>query len=225
MSKKRNKTRVGLNLTTPVNAVMPAIGVPHAKVTILVNFISDHSVLIFENFVYFSGLYQSSMRNSNNSWFLSITSILLLAVVVDYISAADYVPTDNILLNCGGPPDSSDTDNRKWTSDIGSKFASSRGNSSTTSAATQKPSVPSLQESAEESGKGLGGMDIEEGTFDVTCKGKKDPNASTGIDGNVTDSKSSGMSMSIGGQSLASTDSDGLTPSAVFSQIMNPKGR
>lgn len=80
-----------------------------------------------------------------------------------------------------------------------------------------------LQESAEESGKGIG--TIEEGGFDVSCKGKKDPNASPGFDGNVTDSRSSGMSMSIGGRSLASEDSDGLTPSAVFSQIMNPKGR
>ncbi|XP_059668154.1 receptor-like protein kinase FERONIA [Cornus florida] len=82
-----------------------------------------------------------------------------------------------------------------------------------------------LQESAEENGKGLGGVDIEEGSFDVACKGKKDPNTSPGFDGIVTDSRSSGMSMSIGGRSLASEDSDGLTPSAVFSQIMNPKGR
>ncbi|PIN14431.1 Serine/threonine protein kinase [Handroanthus impetiginosus] len=80
-----------------------------------------------------------------------------------------------------------------------------------------------LQESAEESGKGLGGMDIE--SYDVTCKGKNDPDTSSGFDGNMTDSKSSGLSMSIGGRSLASEDSDGLTPSAVFSQIMNPKGR
>ncbi|KAG8377142.1 hypothetical protein BUALT_Bualt09G0137700 [Buddleja alternifolia] len=77
-----------------------------------------------------------------------------------------------------------------------------------------------LQESAEESGKGLGGMDIE--SYDITCKGKKDIDSSQGFE---TDSKSSGMSMSIGGRSLASEDSDGLTPSAVFSQIMNPKGR
>lgn len=82
-----------------------------------------------------------------------------------------------------------------------------------------------LQESAEESGKGLGGVDLEEGTFDVTCKGKKDPNASSGFDDSNMDSRSSGISMSIGGRSLASVDSDGLTPSAVFSQIMNPKGR
>lgn len=83
-----------------------------------------------------------------------------------------------------------------------------------------------LQESAEESGKVLGGgMDIEEGAFNVDCKGKKDLSACPGFDGNVTDSRSTGMSMSIGGRSLASEDSDGLTPSAVFSQIMNPKGR
>ncbi|GKV04314.1 hypothetical protein SLEP1_g16483 [Rubroshorea leprosula] len=82
-----------------------------------------------------------------------------------------------------------------------------------------------LQESAEESGNDIGGMDIEEDTFDIACQGKKEPNSSPGFDGNVTDSRSSGISMSIGGRSLASEDSDGLTPSAVFSQIMNPKGR
>lgn len=82
-----------------------------------------------------------------------------------------------------------------------------------------------LQESAEESGEGsIGGMGIEEEPF-VPYKGKKDPDALPGFDSNVTDSRSSGMSMSIGGRSLASEDSDGLTPSAVFSQIMNPKGR
>lgn len=78
-----------------------------------------------------------------------------------------------------------------------------------------------LQESAEESGKGLGGMDFVEGKYDIDC-GKKDPDDSRAFDGNVTDSRST---MSIGGRSLASEDSDGLTPSAVFSQIMNPKDR
>ncbi|KAJ7950135.1 Receptor-like protein kinase [Quillaja saponaria] len=83
-----------------------------------------------------------------------------------------------------------------------------------------------LQESAEETGKGIGGLDIEEEEpFVPAGKGNKDPDASPGFDGNVTDSRSSGMSMSIGDRSLASEDSDGLTPSAVFSQIMNPKGR
>jgi serine/threonine protein kinase len=83
-----------------------------------------------------------------------------------------------------------------------------------------------LQESAEQNGNEFGGIEIED-AFDASAfEGKKDPKASSGFDGNVTeDSKSSGMSMSIGGRSLASVDSDGLTPSAVFSQIMNPKGR
>jgi serine/threonine protein kinase len=81
-----------------------------------------------------------------------------------------------------------------------------------------------LQESAEESGKGIGSIGDTE-FDDVSCKGKKDLNSSADYDENVTDSRSTGMSMSIGGRSLASEDSDGLTPSAVFSQIMNPKGR
>ncbi|KAJ6765382.1 hypothetical protein OIU79_021558 [Salix purpurea] len=82
-----------------------------------------------------------------------------------------------------------------------------------------------LQESFEDSGKGIVGADDEEVPFNAAFKGKKDPDASPGYDGIVADSRSSGISMSIGGRSLASEDSDGLTPSAVFSQIMNPKGR
>ncbi|GAB4833122.1 hypothetical protein Ancab_031368 [Ancistrocladus abbreviatus] len=81
-----------------------------------------------------------------------------------------------------------------------------------------------LQESAEESGKGLGEMDFEGEKYDIECERKKDPNASPSLDGNITDSRST---VSIGGRSLglASKDSSGLTPSAVFSQIMNPEGR
>ncbi|KAL5711505.1 hypothetical protein ACHQM5_021952 [Ranunculus cassubicifolius] len=78
-----------------------------------------------------------------------------------------------------------------------------------------------LQESAEENGD-IKIKDTEETPFCGKNRGKKDDML---FDGNVTDSRSSGMSMSIGGHSLASEDSDGLTPSAVFSQIMNPKGR
>ncbi|KAG6595549.1 Receptor-like protein kinase FERONIA, partial [Cucurbita argyrosperma subsp. sororia] len=82
-----------------------------------------------------------------------------------------------------------------------------------------------LQESAEESGEvRSSGMEVE-GQLDVAYKGKMDPDASPGMDGNITDSRSTGISMSIGGQSLASEDSYGLTPSTVFSQILNPKGR
>ncbi|KAK7340070.1 hypothetical protein VNO77_20762 [Canavalia gladiata] len=82
-----------------------------------------------------------------------------------------------------------------------------------------------LQESAEESGNGFGSLHTEGEPLYADSKGKKDADALPGYDGNVTDSRSSGISMSIGGRSLASEDSDGLTPSAVFSQIMNPKGR
>lgn len=82
-----------------------------------------------------------------------------------------------------------------------------------------------LQESAEESGNGFGDINGEVEPLFADSKGKKDSDGLPGYDGNVTDSRSSGISMSIGGRSLASEDSDGLTPSAVFSQIMNPKGR
>ncbi|XP_022924938.1 receptor-like protein kinase FERONIA isoform X1 [Cucurbita moschata] len=81
-----------------------------------------------------------------------------------------------------------------------------------------------LQESAEESGEVGSGMEVK-GQLDVAYKGKMDPDASPGMDGNITDSRSTGISMSIGGRSLASEDSYGLTPSTVFSQILNPKGR
>ncbi|KAK9124768.1 hypothetical protein Sjap_014370 [Stephania japonica] len=82
-----------------------------------------------------------------------------------------------------------------------------------------------LQESAEESGSFGNLMCSEETPLCGKNGGKKDLDMSASLDGNATDSRSSGMTMSIGGRSLASEDSDGLTPSAVFSQIMNPKGR
>ncbi|KAJ6739727.1 hypothetical protein OIU74_004483 [Salix koriyanagi] len=52
------------------------------------------------------------------------------------------------------------------------------------------------------------GADDEEVPFNAAYKGKKDPDASPGYDGIVADSRSSGISMSIGGRSLASEDSD-----------------
>ncbi|XP_043718211.1 receptor-like protein kinase FERONIA [Telopea speciosissima] len=78
-----------------------------------------------------------------------------------------------------------------------------------------------LQESSEETGGIQSDVDME-GTPFKKSSGGKDPD---GYERNITDSSSSGMTMSIGGRSLGSEDSDGLTPSAVFSQIMNPKGR
>lgn len=79
-----------------------------------------------------------------------------------------------------------------------------------------------LQESAEGSGKGIVVEDFGDGKYDIKSGAKKDPDASPGFDATTTESRST---VSIGGRSLTSEDSDGLTPSAVFSQIMNPKGR
>uniref|UniRef100_A0A0E0FTP7 non-specific serine/threonine protein kinase n=1 Tax=Oryza nivara TaxID=4536 RepID=A0A0E0FTP7_ORYNI len=77
-----------------------------------------------------------------------------------------------------------------------------------------------MQESAEDSGSIGCGMS-DEGT-PLVMPGKKDPNDPS-IESSTTTTTTTSISM--GDQSVASIDSDGLTPSAVFSQIMNPKGR
>jgi len=77
-----------------------------------------------------------------------------------------------------------------------------------------------MQESAEESGS-LGCGMSDEGT-PLVMVGKKDPNDPS-IESSTTTTTTTSISM--GDQSVASMDSDGLTPSTVFSQIMNPKGR
>jgi serine/threonine protein kinase len=77
-----------------------------------------------------------------------------------------------------------------------------------------------MQESAEESGSIDCGMSDEGAP--LVMVGKKDPNDPS-IDSSTTTTTTTSISM--GDQSIASIDSDGLTPSAVFSQIMNPKGR
>ncbi|KAA8517557.1 hypothetical protein F0562_017813 [Nyssa sinensis] len=81
----------------------------------------------------------SSMRNTDKC---SVFIFLLLGILIHVISALDYVPTDKILLNCGASPETTDSDGRQWTSDINSKFALGGGNSSTSPAAAQDPSVP-----------------------------------------------------------------------------------
>ncbi|ONK62713.1 uncharacterized protein A4U43_C07F7330 [Asparagus officinalis] len=77
-----------------------------------------------------------------------------------------------------------------------------------------------LQESAEESGAVVGdeGVPLVKG-------GKKDVIDPSMDHSTTTTTTTTTTTMSIGGRSLNSEDSDGLTPSAVFSQIMNPKGR
>ncbi|KAH0934971.1 hypothetical protein HID58_012088, partial [Brassica napus] len=76
---------------------------------------------------------------------LSLLLLLLLLISLSSsTSAADYTPTDKILLNCGGSSDLTDTDNRTWIPDVKSKFLSSSGDSKTSPAATQDPSVPEV---------------------------------------------------------------------------------
>ncbi|KAG2334396.1 hypothetical protein Bca52824_005576 [Brassica carinata] len=77
----------------------------------------------------------------------SLLSLLLLVLSVTTtlrISAADYTSTDNILLNCGGSSDVTDTDNRTWIPDVKTKFLSTSGDSKTSQAATQDPTVPTV---------------------------------------------------------------------------------
>jgi|UniRef100_A0A2N9FT85 hypothetical protein len=83
-------------------------------------------VLIFE-----------SMRNT-----ISIILYLAFTIHANVILVDNYVPTEKILLNCGGPSDATDTDGRKWSTDVVSNYLSTSGKSTTSQAATQEPSVP-----------------------------------------------------------------------------------
>ncbi|KAL4606501.1 hypothetical protein ACB092_09G107200 [Castanea dentata] len=84
------------------------------------------------------------MRNTNKFGLMSIpiSVILYLAFTIHVNLAANYVPIEKILLNCGGPLDATDHDGRKWTTDIGSKYLSASGKFTISEAATQEPSVP-----------------------------------------------------------------------------------
>ena len=70
--------------------------------------------------------------------------ILYLAFTIHVTLANNYVPTEKILLNCGGASNGSDTDGRKWTTDIGSKYLSASRKTIASQAATQEPSVPQV---------------------------------------------------------------------------------
>lgn len=83
------------------------------------------------------------MGNPNTYHLLEyLCSFLLLGSVIHVVLAVNYVPKDNILLNCGASGETSDDNGRKWISDVGSNFSLSGGNSIASDAATQKPSVP-----------------------------------------------------------------------------------
>ncbi|KAL4606502.1 hypothetical protein ACB092_09G107300 [Castanea dentata] len=75
---------------------------------------------------------------------IPITIILYLAFTIHLNLANNYVRAQKILLNCGGSSNGSDTDGRKWATDVGSKYLSAIGKSTTSQATTQEPSVPQV---------------------------------------------------------------------------------
>ena len=80
-----------------------------------------------------------------------------------------------------------------------------------------------LQETAEETGAVVIESSNDDGSTPFLL-GKRDlEDPSTDSSAGITTTPTT--TMSIGGRSIASQDPDGLTPSAVFSQINNPKGR
>ncbi|KAI3770994.1 hypothetical protein L6452_02143 [Arctium lappa] len=84
----------------------------------------------------------SIMRNPNRFHLLECFScFLLFGSVILLVLATE---TDKILLNCGANGETSDYEGRKWTSDVGSEFASAGETSIVSIAATQKPSVPTI---------------------------------------------------------------------------------
>ncbi|KAJ6969178.1 FERONIA-like protein [Populus alba x Populus x berolinensis] len=60
----------------------------------------------------------------------SVLVLLCLLSSIQVIFAANYVPTEKTLLDCGANSDETDLDGRVWTSDKGSSFLSSSGKSS-----------------------------------------------------------------------------------------------
>nr|POF26970.1 receptor-like protein kinase feronia [Quercus suber] len=85
------------------------------------------------------------MRNTHKLGFVPISTpiILFLVITIHVTLAADYVPTEKILLSRGGT-DNTDSDGWKWTMDIGSKYLSANVKSTASLATTQDPSVPTV---------------------------------------------------------------------------------
>ncbi|XP_027190468.1 receptor-like protein kinase FERONIA [Cicer arietinum] len=66
----------------------------------------------------------------------------ILHTLIMLISPEDFKPTDEILLNCGGPILSLDLDGRSWSTDRGSNFGS--GKSNMLEVATNDPALPQV---------------------------------------------------------------------------------
>ncbi|KAK0603680.1 hypothetical protein LWI29_007462 [Acer saccharum] len=83
------------------------------------------------------------MKNTNRSFSASVLIFVSLAVAIHVNFAANYVSSEQILLNCGESLILNDTDTRSWTPDVKSKFLLS-AKSLTSKATTQDPLVPKV---------------------------------------------------------------------------------
>ena len=86
------------------------------------------------------------MRNTHKFGRMAIPMpiILYLAFTIHVTLADNYVPTEKILLNCGGASNDSDTDGQKWTTYIWSKYLLASGKTIASQVATQEPSNPQV---------------------------------------------------------------------------------
>ncbi|KAG6682568.1 hypothetical protein I3843_13G131200 [Carya illinoinensis] len=87
------------------------------------------------------------MKSTNKFVVVSAIPIILLYLAfasIPVILAQNFVPTEKFLLDCGATSETTDTNGRKWTSDVKSKYLTAGGNSNTSEAATQDPSVPQV---------------------------------------------------------------------------------
>ncbi|KAI9152834.1 hypothetical protein LWI28_001933 [Acer negundo] len=83
------------------------------------------------------------MKNANRCFSVFVLIFVSLASSIHLFFAANYIPSEQILLNCGESSILNDSDTRSWTPDVGSKFLLS-AKSLTSKATTQDPLVPKV---------------------------------------------------------------------------------
>ncbi|TXG57756.1 hypothetical protein EZV62_015585 [Acer yangbiense] len=83
------------------------------------------------------------MKNANRCSSVFVLIFISLASSIHVIFSANYIPSEQIFLNCGESLILNDTDTRSWTPDVGSKFLLS-AKSSISKAITQDPLVPKV---------------------------------------------------------------------------------
>ncbi|XP_031497532.1 receptor-like protein kinase FERONIA [Nymphaea colorata] len=85
------------------------------------------------------------MQRPSSSWgVISVATLCLLLFSFLTHPAYSFVPTDNILLDCGATSDGSDADKRTWTKDSGSPYAPPISDSSSLGQAAGANSDPNL---------------------------------------------------------------------------------